>query len=352
VHGSCVRLVIHILFPRRSLGPEPLHSCNHLFCCSLHIKAGGDAAQWRNNLSVTLQVAGSGSCMHPQVDIHMVSRDLLICSFIVPPHFSAQLVEITFKLITLHHHPPPSIPSLHNQKGAPSEEIVTSAFDTCGSLTAAVYAYSLSLLPLPTMLQQRCGGSGGGSSSSSGGGINKLLVASYNILAQCYANPEKFCAPQSAAAAASDALLPPSSPSSSPCPSFLQLPLLALNFPHTTHPLLLSASFRHPRLYADVYALLTVISIAFVVVTIVAFVAAVWMPIVLVKLFACSPHLTVEFHDISTFRCSRMLWLCCKRSRHHLPVAIYVLLLPPLLLPQPTAASVLFSLRKKVLHAG
>jgi hypothetical protein len=267
-----------------------------------------------------MQVAGSGSCVHPPVDIHMVSRDLLICSFIVPAQFAAQLVEITFKLNTLHHHPPPSISSSHNQEAVSGEEIVTSAADVHACLTAAVHAYSLSHAPLQTMLQQRCSNSSSsGDGGSSGGGKNKLLVASYNILAQCYATPKKFCPPQSSAsqssasqssalssasatqastalaasssppsaAAASDAALPPSSPSPPPYPSFLQLPLLALHSPHITHPLLLSASFRNPRLHADVHDLLTVICCGGN-----CGVCGGGID----KLYASSPHLAFEFH--------------------------------------------------------
>ena len=243
----------------------------------------------------------------------MVSRDLLICSFIVPAQFAAQLVEITFKLNTLHHHPPPSISSSHNQEAVSGEEIVTSVADVHACLTAAVHAYSLSHAPLQTMLQQRCSSSSGGGGGSSGGGKNKLLVASYNILAQCYATPKKFCPPQSSAspassalssasastalaaasssppsaAAASDAALPPSSPSPPPYPSFLQLPHLALHSPHITHPLLLSASFRNPRLHADVHDLLTVICCGGN-----CGVCGGGID----KLYASSPHLAFEFH--------------------------------------------------------
>jgi hypothetical protein len=189
--------------------------CNHLFCCGISIRGGGNAHDWAGGVAAHVTVGSVRSALRPQ--FHMVSRFLLICAFVPPAYWAGHSITIDFQL-NKHH---------HKQGEGAVHQVQLSSKDPKSCVAATVHAYDSALATAPTSIQQICSNSGSSADSAT------LNVTSYNILAQTFAIPETFC------------------------PELSKSCSLPLCWPlHRPHPVLLLSSYRHPRIYADLSAIM------------------------------------------------------------------------------------------------
>ena len=190
--------------------------CNHLFCCGISIRGGGNARDWAGGVAAHVTVGSVRSALRPQ--FYMVSRFLLVCAFIPPADWAGHTITIVFQL-NKHHH--------KHGEGA-VQQVELSPKDPRSCVAATVHAYDSALATAATSTQKLCSSSGSSTDSAT------LNVTSYNILAQTFATPETFC-PE----------------------AFSKLSSLPSSWPlHRPHPVLLLSSYRHPRIYADLSAIM------------------------------------------------------------------------------------------------